>query len=137
MEDKITNGGCMCGAIRFRAIGREKGAGYCHCQSCRRQTGAPVAAFVVFAADQVRWVQGDRKRYESSPSRFRSFCDTCGASLAFEDYSHEPALVEFHISALDHPNEFPPNEHTHYLERISWLDLSDELTKFPGSMQIK
>ncbi|MEM8837785.1 MAG: GFA family protein [Pseudomonadota bacterium] len=133
----MAEGGCLCGAIRFTVTGPDKGVGYCHCESCRRQTGAPVAAFVVFSEDQVVWLQGERKRYESSPRRFRSFCEICGASLTFEDHRQSPALVEFHVSALDHPDAFPPNEHTHYAERISWLGLSDDLTKYPGSMEIE
>ncbi|WP_255417518.1 GFA family protein [Maritimibacter sp. 55A14] len=55
-KQRITTGGCLCGATRFRAIGPNKGAGYCHCESCRRHTGAPVAAFVVFDAKQVEWL---------------------------------------------------------------------------------
>jgi len=135
-ELNAADGGCLCGAIRFRATGPEVGAGYCHCESCRRQTGAPIAAFVVFDAERVLWIKGDRERYESSPARFRSFCGTCGASLAFEDHSGTKVLVEFHISSLDRPDKFPPNEHTHYAERLSWLNISDDLPKYEGSMHV-
>ncbi|MEM1382914.1 MAG: GFA family protein [Pseudomonadota bacterium] len=136
-DKDIADGGCLCGAIRFQAVGAEKGAGYCHCESCRRHTGAPVVAFVVYGADQVRWLKGDRTRYQSSPAKFRSFCGACGASLTFEDCSGGgTALVEFHISAMDNPNAFPPNEHTHEAERISWLALSDDLPRYRGSMRI-
>jgi hypothetical protein len=135
-KQRVTTGGCLCGATRFRAVGPDMGAGYCHCESCRRQTGAPVAAFVVFDAKQVEWLKAGRGRFESSSGKFRSFCKTCGSSLAFEDYSGSRALIEFHISALDEPEKFPPNEHTHYAERISWLKFDDDLKKFDGSMSI-
>ncbi len=39
-------GGCMCGAVRYEAIGELLGVGHCHCASCRRHTGAPVVTFV-------------------------------------------------------------------------------------------
>ena len=32
------------------------------------------------------------------------------------------------------PDEFPPNEHTHYSERISWLHLTDELPRYQAAM---
>jgi len=38
---KVT-GGCMCGAVRYEAIGEPMTVAYCHCSSCRRHTGAPV-----------------------------------------------------------------------------------------------
>ena len=130
-EKQNTNGGCLCGAIRYTAVGESKGSGYCHCQTCRHHTGAPVVAFVVFPAEQVKWQKGDRSRYESSPGKFRSFCRHCGTSLTFEDNK----LIEFHISTLDSPNDYPPNEHTHYLDKISWLDLTDSLPKHRGSIE--
>ena len=130
-EKRTVDGGCLCGAIRYRAIGKQQGAGYCHCKSCRHHTGAPVVAFVVFSVEQVNWLTGNRNRYESSPGKFRSFCRDCGTSLTFED----DELVEFHISTLDSPNEFLPNEHTHYLEKIVWLELTDNLPKFSGSIE--
>jgi len=127
-------GGCLCGAIRYRAKGAPEGAGYCHCRSCRRHSGAPLTAFVVFAAEQVEWVSGDRARYESSPGVYRTFCQDCGSTLTYEARYQNKDIVEFHISSLDDPEAFPPNEHTHYRERISWLHVADELPKFPGSM---
>ena len=44
-EMKITSG-CMCGAVRYEAVGEPMTVAYCHCASCRRHTGAPVVAFV-------------------------------------------------------------------------------------------
>jgi hypothetical protein len=55
VEDQImsdtTNrfeGGCLCGAVRFVASGQPKGVYWCHCQSCRKHSGAPVSVFVNF-----------------------------------------------------------------------------------------
>ena len=133
-ETQTVSGGCLCGAIRYTATGAPKGAGYCHCRSCRRHTGAPLVAFAVFSADQVDWPSGERARYQSSPGIFRAFCRECGASLSFEGRFGGEDLVELHISTLDDPEAFPPQEHTHYKERISWLHVDDDLPKFPGSM---
>ena len=134
MAEQTAAGGCLCGAIRYQASGAPEGAGYCHCQSCRRHTGAPIVAFVVFAVEQVAWVSGDRARYESSPGIFRAFCRDCGTPLTWEGRHKGRQWVEFHISTLDTPGAFPPNEHTHYRERIPWLHVTDDLPKYPASM---
>lgn len=129
-QTQTAEGGCMCGTIRFKATGAPEGSGYCHCHSCRHHSGAPVVAFVGFTAEHVEWLSGDRARYESSPGIFRAFCRDCGTSLTWEGRK----LVEFHISSLDDPDEFPPNEHTYYSERISWLHITDELVRYPASI---
>ena len=133
-QTQTATGGCMCGAIRYKASSTSKGSGYCHCRSCRHHTGAPVVAFVVFTAEQVQWMSGSRARYESSPGIFRAFCRDCGTSLTWEGHHNGRDWVEFHISTLDNPDEFPPNEHTHYSERISWLHLTDELPRYQAAM---
>ena len=50
----MREGRCLCGAVRFTADGPPKWTGYCHCQSCRRHTGAPVSAYAGFEAANVR-----------------------------------------------------------------------------------
>ena len=97
--------------------------------------GAPLAAFVVFSADQVKWMTGKPARYESSAGIFRAFCRDCGTSLTWEGTHDGEKLIEFHISTLDNPQAFPPNEHTHYGERIRWLEMADSLPKFRASME--
>ena len=76
-EKQNVTGGCMCGAVRYEAIGEPLHIGYCHCRSCRHHTGAPAVAVVVFETDKVRFTQGDRSVYNSSPGIGRGFCGQC------------------------------------------------------------
>ena len=46
-------GGCMCGEVRYEAIGEPPYVGHCHCKSCRQHTGAPVVTLVAFMADGI------------------------------------------------------------------------------------
>ena len=59
----MREGRCLCGAVRFTADGPPKWTGYCHCQSCRRHTGAPVSAYAGFEAAKVRFT-GDLSYFE-------------------------------------------------------------------------
>ena len=135
MIHMTTKGGCLCGAVRYAAFGEAQGSGYCHCKSCRHHTGAPLVAYVVYQANQVQWLSEEPARYESSPGIFRAFCRDCGTSLTWEGPHKGEKFIEFHISTLDDPQAFPPNEHTHYGERINWLELTDTLPKFHASME--
>ncbi len=65
MADKV-EGGCLCGAVRFVARGKPKGVFWCHCQSCRRHSGAPVSVFVGFNRDAYAVTKGEITRFKSS-----------------------------------------------------------------------
>ena len=54
MTDKKHTGGCMCGKVRYELDCESSWNVYCHCESCRKHTGAPVVAFVTTSPDQVR-----------------------------------------------------------------------------------
>ena len=47
MSDQF-EGGCLCGAVRFVATGQPESVAWCHCQSCRKHSGAPVSVFQAF-----------------------------------------------------------------------------------------
>jgi hypothetical protein len=122
---KSTTGGCMCGAVRYQVPGEPVWVGHCHCKSCRRHTGAPVATLVGFEGDRVKFTNGDRKIYNSSPGVGRGFCDQCGTSLTFEGKSS----INFHISTLDNPDDYVPDRHFFHGHRIAWFEVADDLPR--------
>ncbi len=57
-------GGCLCGAVRFVATGLPKGVYWCHCQSCRKHSGAPASVFVAFERTAYRVTRGEITKFE-------------------------------------------------------------------------
>ena len=54
----------MCGAVRYEASGDPISVIFCHCESCRRHTGAPVVALAGFEVSDVlpryhEWEEAD------------------------------------------------------------------------------
>jgi hypothetical protein len=124
-------GGCMCGAVRYEAVGEPFWVGHCHCSSCRRHTGAPVVTFVSFKEEQVTFTEGERRIYNSSPGVGRAFCGHCGTTLTWEGvWGDFGPIVEFHISSLDNPVAFVPQSHVFHEERIAWFDVADALPRY-------
>jgi hypothetical protein len=123
----------MCGAVRYEAAGDPVVVTHCHCESCRRHSGAPAVTLVSFEEDRVRFTEGERAIYKSSPGVRRAFCSQCGTTLTWEGAYGGRSLIEFHIGTLDDPNAVVPAFHVFHGERLSWFDTADHLPRYRGS----
>ena len=120
-------GGCLCGAIRFVASGAPKYQFWCHCQSCRRHTGAPVSAYIAFEHTAYRVTKGEITKFDSSPRTTRGFCRACGSTLMCETRSR-PTEAHFHVGAFDRAEQFrAPTRHVFREEQLPWLHLADDV----------
>ena len=97
----IRHGGCLCGAIRFEAVGQPGNPHACSCESCRRHTGAPSVGWVEYPRSMLRWTGpgGAPAVYRSSDYSSRAFCPHCGSSLGAIDDAPTVALL---IGADEH-----------------------------------
>lgn len=129
---KTTSGRCLCGEIRYEFLGDPKWLSYCHCESCRRHTSSPVAAFVGLDRRQFRYTHGTPTRFASSPGVTRSFCGRCGSPMSFEG-ERWPDEIHLYAGTLSDPAEFAPREHVHVAEKLPWFEVSDTLPRHPGS----
>ena len=119
MESTDIEGGCFCGAIRYRAGGKPLHSTVCHCESCRKACGAQSVAWITVPAGAFSWTQGEPFRFHSSPGVARTFCGRCGTSLT---YAHEnrPGEIDLTTGSLDDPEAFPPTEQVFAEMKLSW-----------------
>ena len=125
----MPTGGCHCGAVRYSVGGEVKHSGVCHCETCRRTTGALTTAWVAFATDELA-VEGEPARYSSSDGVERRFCATCGTSLFYFNEAMMPGVVDILIATLDDPDGYRPGVHVNMADAIAWEASLDELPKF-------
>ena len=106
-------GGCFCGAIRYRVTGPLAGAAACHCRKCQYGSGggpnyvvlAPRVAFEVASGRPV----AHASRADSGAEVTRTFCGACGTPL----WSDSPSLPFLAVRAgsLDDPSPAKPGLH--------------------------
>ena len=123
-------GGCHCGAIRYRVSGQPQFVGCCHCKDCRGTTGAPMAVFVTYSADNILFASEQRKIYASSPGVARTFCSNCGTPLSYEAEWAGQTVIGLHVSTFDEPGNFPPDKHVFDVDRINWFHVADTLPRY-------
>jgi hypothetical protein len=114
-------GGCLCGAVRYRATGRASNSTLCHCASCRRASGAPAVAWVTFARAGFAFTGAAPVRYRSSAPVVRSFCGRCGTPISYER-DDEPETLDVTTASLDRAAELAPADHTWVSESLPWSD---------------
>lgn len=120
------DGGCHCGALRYRFAAPLQDIAHCHCSICRRSTGGIVTTWITVPATAFQWLRGTPQAYASSASCTRYFCPTCGAHLALAT-TLSPATLDVTVATLDEPERAVPDRHIWVQSRLPWLDLDDHL----------
>jgi len=132
MHDDTYEGGCLCGAIRYRATAAPVRGVICHCPMCRRHSGAPALAFVHFPRAAFTWLVGEPRWYRSSPHAERGFCATCGSTIGMrEDVLND--RVQICIGSLDDPHRVRIDDHVWTQHQLPWFAIVDDLSRFAGS----
>jgi hypothetical protein len=133
MENRaMTEGGCLCGAVRYRVEGPPLNADFCHCRLCQRAAGAPVVAWGTWPADRFAWTRGEPRSFASSAKGERSFCPACGTPLTFVDPG-DRTRVDVTLASLDDPAAFPPASHAWTMSRVPWLEIGDDLPRYAST----
>jgi hypothetical protein len=118
---EIRTGSCRCGAVRFAASGAPKFVTNCHCEACRRATGAPFSTWVGYESGAVSWT-GTRTVYRSSATVERGFCAACGTPLSYsgKKWSAETHLL---IGTFDDPGGLVPTSDSFTGDKLPWAPL--------------
>jgi len=119
-------GTCYCGTVEIETTGDPLDMGYCHCDGCRKYSGAPVSAFTLWKPEQVKITKGADSlgKFKSSEMSERRFCTKCGAHVMVD----HPTLGLVDIRAgLPAEITFKPTVHLNYEDTI--LHVHDGLPK--------
>jgi hypothetical protein len=128
-DTKIWAGGCCCGAVRFEIGAEPVLLEFCHCQTCRRASGAPVMAWAGIPVAGFRFTEGEPGRFASSPGVTRGFCDRCGTSLTIFSEAF-PDEIYVSTSALDDPDALAPEVHIWTSHKLGWFETADALPRY-------
>jgi len=122
-------GGCLCGAIRYRVCGSPSSSVICHCVTCREASGGAAVAWLTFDRRQIEFTAGALRVYESSPGVARGFCETCGCALTFT-VADRPRDIDLTTTTLDDANAFPPDREVWTQYRLPWVTPNPALAQY-------
>lgn len=128
----VLEGGCLCAAVRYRVSGAALATSNCHCNSCRRASGAPSVAWGVFRSGDFAFIAGHPVAFRSSPPVVRTFCGRCGTPLTYQ-HDDSPGTIDVTTATLDSPERFPPTREIWLEHKLSWAPVNAALRHFPRS----
>ena len=128
----VHEGGCLCGAVRYRVAGPIAWTAHCHCSMCRRASGAVALTWVTVPEACFAFTRGAPATYQSSENAERRFCRTSGSPLTFWSRAH-PAEMDVSLGTMDHPQDHPADRHTWTRSRLPWLRLDRHLPAYAES----
>lgn len=124
-------GHCLCGAVRFRTVGRLREVIACHCSQCRRQTGHFYAATNV--SDDGLKVEGGENVtwYRASGTAGRGFCRTCGSALFWKaDGADYTSIL---AGAFDQPTGLKIGMHIFCADKGDYYEIDDGAPQYAQS----
>ena len=126
-------GGCLCGAVRYRTEGDPLRTTACHCTMCQRRTGSAFGVGCYFNASQVQILSGELRTYEARSDeshrwiRFE-FCPKCGTQVTWT-LEALPGVRGVAIGTLDDP-KWPK------LTRFSWFRSAHSWITPPPGLEV-
>ncbi len=120
-------GGCACGAIRYKLTALPLIVHACHCRDCQRLSGS---AFVVNIWVERRCVEADHARLRSvrltagSGKPHEVFaCPDCGTAIYSKYHAAPGDTVLLRAGTLDRPETIKPDVHIFTRSKMPWFEV--------------
>jgi hypothetical protein len=121
------DGGCECGAVRYRTTSDPIFVNCCHCRDCQKITGSAFALNAMIEADRLQVLAGaDRISVERGTTR----CADC-ASLLWGEHPRFGDRIKFlRVGTLDAAERIAPDAHFFVRSRHPWVAIPDGVPAF-------
>lgn len=126
-------GGCFCGAVRYRLASAPMFTNCCHCTDCQTQTGGAFAINALIETDRIELL-GEaplaiRMPTESGRPHDIYRCGRCQTAL-WSDYGGRPWVRFVRVSTLDGPHAVTPDAHIFVRSKVPWVSLPADQPAF-------
>jgi hypothetical protein len=133
-------GGCACGAVRYRIESAPMVVHCCHCKDCQRQTGSAFVLNALIETARVTVLQGEVSRSPQPTDSGRPHgidrCTSCGIAV-WSEYSGFTPLRFIRVGTLDDPTALAPDVHIYTRSKVPWVTLPSGVPAFEAYYDAK
>jgi hypothetical protein len=119
VSDKVRQGGCRCGKVRFEAAGDPVLTMACHCTGCQRMTASAFSLSDGYSADAFRIIAGETVIGGLHGPTRHYHCDYCKSWLYTEPDGVE-GFVNVRSTMFDEPRRETPFVEVNLSEALPW-----------------
>ena len=130
----IHEGGCLCGAVRYRVKGDPVRTHICHCTFCQRRTGSAFGLVAVFDEKNVEITGGPLSSYEHRSDESGrwlrlEFCPRCGTNVTFT-FERVAGARSISGGTFDDPSWFKIDRHIWARSALHWMPIPSGVERF-------
>jgi hypothetical protein len=120
-------GSCLCGGVKFEVSEAPDVFRYCHCESCKKLSGAPATINGRVKSSSIRILEGEDlvQTYQPPEGSAKSFCLACGSNL-FGGGWPESETCSVRATTFDEPVDARPVAHIFVRSVAPWETLPDD-----------
>jgi len=138
--DKALEGGCACGAVRYRLESAPMFVHCCHCLDCQRQTGSAFVLNALIETDRVTVLAGEPAPApmptDSGKPHHIYRCADCGTAV-WSEYGGVNTLRFVRVGTLDDPTSLSPDVHIYTRSKQPWIALPQGVPAFEAYYESK
>ena len=125
--DLPPEGGCTCGAVRYRLASRPLFVHCCHCSWCQRESGSAFALNAMIESERVELLSGAPELVDtpsaSGAGQRIARCPRCRVAV-WSHYAGAGDAIRFvRVGTLDEAGRLPPDIHIFTSSKQPWVVL--------------
>lgn len=127
-------GGCLCGALRYRILNKGLALTACHCTDCQRSSGGAFGMSLILLKDSVQLTHGTPRTFtkefeDDGRLKHNKFCGECGVRI-WTEFSKLPQILNVKPGTLDDAKWLNPVAHIWVRSKQPWVPIPDGVLSF-------
>jgi len=131
--ETLREGGCSCGAVRYRLAAEPMFVNCCHCTWCQRETGSGFVINAIVETACLETTRGESEAVqtpsESGRGQLIHRCPTCRVAL-WSHYGGRTSVAFVRAGTLDRAATVVPGAFIFTRSKLPWVILPPEIPAF-------
>jgi hypothetical protein len=126
------SGSCFCNAVKYKLNVTPKAVVNCHCNFCRKHSGAAFSTYAVVpeAALEITDGQHSISAFQIKENAHKHFCKQCGSPIYNKNERYQ-GLCMVYLGGISESTNIVPTANIYCESQLAWVPGIAEIRNFP------